>query len=485
MKLKSDHLTFLFSLLLVSVVQLAVAQKVTVSKEISIRTDYAYDLLGQLDDRIILYRDKGNERLVEVFDENMKFLYDRELQLEIKKSNVYGIAVQQSDFTVFSGYRKKNAFNLLAHKFNKDAQPLDTFIVLDQIEDLKPRSFEVITSKDKSKTVLLSSEKENILHLYVVENDSLQLLWWNKILIKDFDLRKDYHSCFVSDEGEVNVLLYDRNKEAKAKESQFMLIGASGRDDVFINRFFLDKKYIIDFESRFDDLNQRFVIAGLSSAEEEYDADSYFYLSKPLSTLEDINIIEYKNFDNTFIEEVYGQKLGKKKRLDDFVTRDVIVRNDGGIILVTEMEKEFYRRSSFNSGARGNGTYGNGWVDLYTEDIVIVSINNEGKEDWKKILYKKQFAQDDGGSFSSFFIFKTPSRMRFIYNDEIKNNITVSEYVMDPLGRFQRNSLLSTEYQKLKIRWKDGMQISSTSMIAPSENNFKLSLVKIDYGIKS
>jgi len=83
--------------------------------------------------------------------------------------------------------------------------------------------------------------------------------------------------------------------------------------------------------------------------------------------------------------------------------------------------------------------------------------------------------------FSSYFLFKTPSRLRIIYNDEIKRNNTVSEYVMDPLGNFERNSLLSTEYQKLKLRFRDAVQTSSNTLLVPSERNFKLSLVKIEY----
>ena len=68
---------------------------------------------------------------------------------------------------------------------------------------------------------------------------------------------------------------------------------------------------------------------------------------------------------------------------------------------------------------------------------------------------------------------KTPSRLKLVFNDEIKNNNTVSEYILDPLGRFNRNSLLSTDYQNLKIRFADAIQISSNEFLAPIEKKIE------------
>lgn len=461
--------------------KVSVAQRVTVSDELAIKNDVAYDLLGLAEDQILLYRDKGNQHILEVFTEDLKFLFDRELYLDEKRSEVLGLVRQGSNFILFSSYRKKDKYTLAANLFDKNGDPIDTAYIINEEEDFEPRSFQFSTSEDKSKSLFYAASSNKLFHLFVVDNDSLSLLWNQDILITDYEVRSDFQGAFVTNTGEVNVLYYDDTKESQKDEPQFLLVGAVETGDVYINRFIVKKKYVVDVTCRYDNKNNNFIIAGLASDEREYDADAYFFVSKQVSTLEEVNTVGFRNFDATFIEEVYGKKLGKNKRLDDFVTRDVIVRNDGGIILVTEMEKEFYRRSSFNTVAANADGYGRGWVDIYTEDMILIAISQDGTEDWKKILYKKQFSQDDGGAFSSFFIFKNPSRLRLIYNDEIKNNITVSEYVVDPLGRHERNSLLSTEYQNLKIRWREGVQISPSAMLVPSENNFRLSLVKVDY----
>jgi hypothetical protein len=105
----------------------------------------------------------------------------------------------------------------------------------------------------------------------------------------------------------------------------------------------------------------------------------------------------------------------------------------------------------------------------------------DGKEHWKKILFKKQFSQDDNAIYSSYFLFKTPSRVKLLYNDEIKNNNTVSEYVFDPAGNAERRSVLSTEYQNLKLRFRDAIQTGPSTLIVPSEKSWKINMVKIEY----
>ena len=96
-------------------------------------------------------------------------------------------------------------------------------------------------------------------------------------------------------------------------------------------------------------------------------------------------------------------------------------------------------------------------------------------------MYKKQFSQDDNAIYSSYFLYTTPSRIKLVYNDEIKTNNTVSEYVLDPLGNFERKSVLSTQYQNLKLRFRDAIQISPNEIIIPSESTNKINLVKIEY----
>ncbi len=463
-------------------VQLA-AQSVTVSKEMTIRNDVAYDIIGIVEDNIVLYRDKGTERVVELFDKSMKHLFDREITLERKNADVYAIVPQDTSFTIIYGYREKRNYYMRARKYDQFGQMIDSTLLLEGGSEFKLDNFRFEVSEDRSKTLLFTTRKSDMFYTYLIDNDKLELSWEKESKLIGLNVRKDFRGILVSNQGEANVLFEIDNSRYEKKSHHLTLLGFDQNDGYYENKFTFDNKLTVDLEMEYDNLNRRIILAGLVSEDSDYDATGYFHLTESIDALDEVTIIEDQDFDVKFLEELYGKKLSKKKRLNNFVTRDIVLRADGGFLLFAEMNKEFFRRSAFNGGVRGGGFNGGGrgWVDIYNEDVIVFAVRPDGSGHWKKILYKKQFSQDDGGVFSSYFLFKTPSRLRIIYNDEIKRNNTVSEYVMDPLGNFERNSLLSTEYQNLKLRFRDAVQVASNVLLVPSERNFKLSLVKIEY----
>ena len=120
-------------------------------------------------------------------------------------------------------------------------------------------------------------------------------------------------------------------------------------------------------------------------------------------------------------------------------------------------------------------------IDAFCPIQIFLSIDGNGNLDWSEVLHKKQYSHDDDGVFSSFFLFKNPSRLRLVYNDEISSENTVSEYVVQSDGQYQRKSVLSTEYVRLQLRFKDAIQISSNAFVVPSQRSLRLNLVKIEY----
>lgn len=465
--------------------QVAQSQSVTVSKDFAVRNDIAYDIIGTIEDRVLLYRDKGTERVIEVFDQNLKHLFDQEIVLEKKNADVYAIVPQDSCFIMLYGYSEDRAYYLRARKYDKSGTMIDSSTLINGDEEFRLAGFQFEVSEDRSKTLLFTSKKSDLFYTYMIDNSKLALMWAKESALLGLHARKDFRGVVVSNLGEVNALFEIDNSKYDRETHHLMLLGFDQSEGFFENKFRFDNKITVDLEMAYDNKNRRIILAGLVSDDSEFDATGYFHHTEKIDELPDEMMIVDQDFDIRFLEELYGKKLSKKKRLNDFVTRDLVLRADGGFLLFTEMNKEFFRRSAFNGAGRasvgGFDSGGRGWVDIYNEDIVVFAVHPDGQEHWKKILYKKQFSQDDDGVYSSYFLFHTPSRLRIIYNDEIKQNNTVSEYVMDPLGNFERNSLLSTDYQNLKLRFRDAVQVSSTVLIVPSERNFKLSLVKIEY----
>ena len=96
-------------------------------------------------------------------------------------------------------------------------------------------------------------------------------------------------------------------------------------------------------------------------------------------------------------------------------------------------------------------------------------------------MVKKQYSYDDAGIYSSYGLFKTPQITRILYNDEIKNENTVSEYLLTGSGAFQRKILMSTDRQDIKLQFGSSVQIDLKEIIIPSVWKSSLKLVQLRY----
>ena len=318
----------------------------------------------------------------------------------------------------------------------------------------------------------------------IIDNNLKQKIWEAEVELKNINLRKDFRKVIVTNDGMVLYLFEQDNSRFRREDHLLTLLGFQNGGIVLTSLINLNDVVSCDLEMAYNNTSGNIVIAGLSSEKNVNAATDYYFINKHINQYVGFEKVDFMTLDQNFIREVYGKKKNKEKELKDFSVNNLLLRQDGGFLMVCEMSREYQRRTAFNSVSRSSRDYspGNrGWTDHYNEDIVMISVHPDGKEHWKNILYKKQFSQDDNAAFSSFFMFQTPSRLKVIYNDEIKNNNTVSEYVLNPLGQHERNSLLSTDYQNLRLRFRDAIQLSNYQILVPSEKSYNLRLVKIEY----
>ncbi len=462
------------------------AQKVTIADEISIRNDFAYDILGKVGDNILLFRDRGMEYFINIYDDNLRFKREKELLFEKRKVRLHYIVPADSTFNAVYSYERNDTIYYKLRSYN-DATVLEDSVTLDKVHKREFHGhYRFIHSEDLSKTALFAEEKNKILHLHIIDNIKKEEIWKASIELKNIELNDDFRKVVVSNQGLVT-FLFEKNNSRFSKDDHVLHVISLYQATIVMNSVIeMKDRVTCDLEMAYNNINGNIVIAGLSSENSRNDATEYFFINKHITDYEQYETVTVRQVGLDFIAEVYGKKRGKEKELKNFEVYDLVLRQDGGFLLFTEMYKEYSRRTAFNSNTRIARQYGGsmrGWTDHYNEDIVIFAVHSDGNEHWRNILYKKQFSQDDAGVYSSFYILRTPSRLKLIYNDEIKNHNTVSEYVLNPLGDYERNSVLSTEYQNLKLRFVDAVQISPSQLLVPSEKNYNLRLVKVDYQI--
>ena len=472
-------------LLLVSTI--SYGQKVTVADEINIRNYYAYDMLGYVGNNTLLYLDKGLNHYINVYDKDLKYKRNKELTFEKRRVRVHYLVPLDTTFNLVYSFKERDTIYYKINTYDHNAVMIDSLTMLKEPTTItKPKNFRYATSEDNSKTVLFAQDQGRYIYVRVIDNVKKEVIWHADVELKNLDTWDDFRQITVTNEGIV-IYLFEQNNSRYSREDHWLtLLGIYQGSIILQTKVDLKDRISNDIELSFNNKTGNVVVAGLSSEKKSDEATEYFFVNKHISNFKLIEVPQVEEIGLDFVRAVYGRKKNKEKALKNFKVHSIMNRHDGGFLLIAEMDREYQRRTAFNQVPRANRNNNNnspmrGWTDYYNEDIVMFSIHPDGEEHWKEVLFKKQFSQDDGGIFSSFYLFKTPSRIKLIYNDEIKNNNTVSEYVLNPIGQFERNSLLSTEYQNLRLRFRDALQLNNQELLISSEKNYNLRLVKIDY----
>ncbi len=480
MSLMSKNI-FLVFFFFANVVQ-GITQEVLISKDINVRNDAKFILLGKIQDNLLLFRDKEQKQFVEVFDDQLKYKYQREISLNERGSRIYSVLPSEEHFSIVYGLMDRDSIRFRLRQIDGSGELIDSL----QLSALSRKNlsgkFKFSYSLNNEKLLLFTRQKKDELFMLMIDLKEKETLWASKLFLEESSTNVEFKDIVVSNDGQAFFLFEKSNNRYERKSHAFFIYPISGQSDLSVPIEIPYPEYLSkDIHLSLDEHNKQLLLIGLFAEANRSSALGYFYYLSPYNSLasQKINTI---SFQEDFINEVYGKQRKVNNSLDYYFIKDVLFKQDGSFIWVGEMFKEYFRRTS-NPYGRYSRNYDDtgGYVDYYNEDMIVISVDKEGNEDWKKVLYKKQFSQDDDAIYSSFFLMKTPSRIKLLYNDEIKKNNTVSEYMLDPLGNSHRKAVLNTEYENLRLQFTEAIQIGSASLILPSYNASLLNLVKISF----
>ena len=470
---------FSFLWCIIPLVQVS-SQTVNISEEIQLRNDYSYDILGLYDGRTFLFRNKIYKQEIQVFDSEMNMIREKEITLEDRKVNIVGVLDDTEFFSVIYSYRQRGDVYLMLQQFDGDLMPRDSAYVIKLFENqLLTPDFEFERSENRAYCLVYTTDRDNEMDVFVVNLQERQRVWENKFLLKNTNLRREFRKIIVSNQGDMHLMVEKNNFVSQLDEHvlEFYHFGPSF-DEVNYYFFPLYDQISFDVSFRYDNLNRSIVVAGLYSEKNFGKANGAYMFNHDFSS--DDPDITYISLNDKILLDLYGKNVNTDKGVADLEIQEILLRQDGGLMLITEIKKEYSRRPYYTERSYYGSSF-NFQTDFHYEDLVVFSIHPDGQSHWNTVLHKRQYSHDDNAIYSSFFVFKTPSKIRLIYNDEISRENTVSEYVITGNGELIRNSLMSTEYQNLQLRFKDAKQVSSTQFIVPSQRQLKLNLVKVDY----
>ena len=476
---------FSFSILVVGLIALnfssLLGQEIRVSDEVALRNAISYDLIGELKGNTLLLQDRKSEVEVQGFNTAMQQAWTKELELDKRQPKVVGVLGMEETFTLFYQFRWKGNTILKAHRYNHNANLVDSVTMKDYGFLFYSPDFEMIRSQDRSKVLIYFLEKYKTIRSVVFDVNKMKVIADTNITPDDLDFNFEFVQPLLNNNGDFSFILSKDNFRSRKKEHHYEI-----HEYIVDNQNWvmydvgLGNRLTYDINFLYDNLNGGMSAAGLYSDKNIAKANGFFYLRLPEHN-GDNKVLNFHEFEDEFVSSFTGKEVDDNKGINEVAVEDIVLRRDGGLLLVGERNKQFERRTAASASRLYYDPTARSLVDYYNEDIFIIAFHPDGKKHWELILPKKQFSQDDGGIFSSYFMFKTPSQLRLMFNDEIKPKNTVSEYIVRGDGSFERKSVMNTDNLELKMRFRDAVQLDSDEILIPSERRNRLKLVKLEY----
>lgn len=467
---------FLLSLIFIQ----ARAQVITVSEDLPFRPEEIYDLLGKMEDHYLVYRNHVDENEMIAYDQELKVRWRKPVELFGRRPEVLSVNSDGKNINLLYLERQRGETQLVLNQYDAGANFRDSMTIFKYDKSYYAPVPRLVFSEDNKKVVAFHIDREQEMHALSFDVESLQLLWKVQLPAEVFGRADEYEMSLVDSEGNFYMTFSRRNRHSSGEEGHLIeILEIRGdRNEPALIRIPMEEHLTYDINFAVDELNQQLVAGGLYSDDNRGKANGYYYLTYKLNSEGDF-FIRFHPFSQTFISNLLGRQSKKMDEIEDVDIPEIVLRRDGGILLIGELNHKIERYAT--NPARPY-TYTTAFsISYFYDDLFVISIHPDGGVHWETIFYKKQYSQDDDGMYSSYFLVKTPVSLRFLFNDEIRQENTVSEYILKGNGKYWRNSVMSTKDQKIRLRFTDAVQVDADEVIVPSDRRGKLKLVRIKY----
>lgn len=453
-------------------------QNILVSEGLDVRTDRTYELLGHFGDKYMVASYGTDVFTIHNYDTELYLTSSQEFNLPDKRCRIVHMYPFENNYYVLYTTENRDTIFVVNQSYlpNMEKAKTDTILMLER--NFQNYSFRYTFSEDQSKLGLSAIRNNAITHYVVYDTRYEEVVHRGPVELPEFDFYEDYRKSLVTNSG-IYYMIFEQNNFSYRKDDHAFFIYKI-RDAGELEESIIPMKTLLTYDANFiyDNYNNKLIICGLGSEKNLNQAEMIFQVRQDPK---DADYYEFSTFvfHNNLLNDFYGSdRRNKFDYLEDIQIQDVILMEDGSTILVLEEVQKMERMTS--SGRIDY--YGSRYtVDYHYENLLLFHLSGEDSESWQKMLPKRQFSNDDDGAYSSYFLFRNPNHLRLIYNDEIRNENTVSEYIIRPNGASLRTNLLSTDFQKLRLQVRNGMQISNHGILIPSIRGKVLKLLLINY----
>ena len=472
--MKFFYYTFLFVFFYFQ--SLTKAQIVSISPPLDIRSSESFEIISVKENPMVLRSDK-TDVITNIFDQNISSFLEKKISFERKNANIISTSYTDKGIVVLYSFSQRGKNIVNAIKIDESGNRADTMEIY-SFEAWENTDFRYAVSEDRSKTILFRSHKNEAMDIILFDNTNFTSVYTMRLRFDNVRTENDFRRITLSNEGKAFLIFHKSSFGFKRQNNEFLIysVDETGRNTGSKN--IAIPFYFEHFRLTYDNQNHHVIIAGIYNRKFQKRSEGYFTFK--LNSLLEIVYKSTNSFSKNLLGEYYKLSgLRERSYISDITIRDIILRNDGGYVLIFE-KVEIFSRQNY-SDPRMRHRYGLESTNYSYGELILVSVHENGEEFWNRIIKKNQVSSSDRGIYSSYGIFRSPGGIGIIFNDEIKDETQVIMHSVDPLGNINRSALFNTELYDLRLMPREAIQISGSKLVVPSLSKDKLKLLMLDF----
>jgi len=459
--------------------------------------DMNFEIIGKMNGHYMIYKNIRWKHRLCIYDDSMQIKETIDLDFFPEKTLNVDIVAYANSFYMIYQFQKKNIVHCMGVKMDGNGKKIAEPIELDTtkisfFDDNK--IYNTINSDDKKRIMVFKVQKKNdkVNFETILFDDQLQLIK-RSYQTMAFEERRETYREFLLDNDGTFVFSMDKTPLNRDYSNVLQLVTKTPAQDTFaFHSIDLQKKYVSEVKLKIDNLNKRYLLNSFYYSKNRGSVDGLFSYSWDKAN-ERLYRSNFTLLDDSLRSE--ARKDGSfRVAFDDYFIRQVIVKKDGGYLLIAE---------DFSSQGRGNSGYNpwNRWdyynnpyslspssyyyyspsygyyrpynnnnfsaqsIRYFYENICVLSIDKNGNREWNNVIHKTQY-DDDNENFLSYALLNSGDAIHFLFNSDNKNQI-IADFGITANGTVNRNPTLRSHEKGYQFMTQLGKQVSARVMIVP------------------
>ena len=243
----------------------------------------------------------------------------------------------------------------------------------------------------------------------------------------------------------------------------------------------LNEKFAANIFFRIDNASNRIYAGGFYSDKKNGNFDGVIYAQY------DVNGTAFTTQKLIAFDDALKAATGErnaKRAFNNYQTRQLIVKKDGGFVMISE---------AFYTALRSTGSpYGYGFYPMYYgpamsrnireyhyDDILALSYNGDGVREWNSFVRKDQYSQEDGGIFSSYALLNTGGSLGFLFNNLSSRRSSIQLATIDGDGKENVRTFAPQGGDTPDWLPRSGKQVAARELIVPCLRKRQICFAKV------